>query len=168
MAKSTRPIFLVGFMGAGKTSVGRVLAQRLGWIFIDLDELIVEEEHRPIAGIFDEMGEGYFRRLESRLLASMRGRTRLVVACGGGSYAGREGRTIIDGIGRAVWLDLSLSRALERCDDGVDRPMIRDAAQAGALYRARLPWYSFAPYRIDVEHLTPEQAAEGIARLLET
>src|SRR5436309_14232462 len=104
MTEPHGPIFLVGFMGAGKTTTGRALARLLGWDFVDLDERIVDVERRSIAEIFRQEGEAYFRRIEAEILGSIRGRPRLVVACGGGTYAQDGTRSLIDGMGRAVWL----------------------------------------------------------------
>src|SRR6266852_6032342 len=74
MKETSGPIFLVGFMGAGKTTTGKALARLLGWDFLDLDELIMDAERMSIPEIFKERGEAYFRRVERRILASLRGR----------------------------------------------------------------------------------------------
>jgi shikimate kinase len=159
-------VFLVGFMGAGKTTVGRALARVLSWDFVDLDERIVEEEHRSIAAILDSSGEPYFRALEARLLDDLRGRTRLVVACGGGTYAHEPSRSRIDSMGAAVWLQVPIALALSRCEGGTIRPLLRDPARAESLYHARLPAYRMAPLRIEAAGMSPEEAAERIAALL--
>lgn len=161
-------IFLVGFMGAGKSTVGRALARLLGWSFIDLDEQIVAAEGRRIPRIFAEDGERYFRRLETRFLGSLRDRPRIVVACGGGTYAQAESRSLIDAMGRTVWIRIALEEALARCAaGGAERPLFKDAAQAEAIYLARLPSYRAAALHVDAEGLTPEEIAERIARGLE-
>jgi shikimate kinase len=160
------PIFLVGFMGAGKTTAGRALAGVLRWDFVDLDDRIVELEHRSIPRIFKEDGETYFRGVEAEILGSLRGRTRLVVACGGGTYANERSRTLIDSMGRAVWLNLPLADAMARCRDDDERPLLKDATQAQALHRARLSAYRAAPIQVDVEGLSPERVAERIVALL--
>ena len=160
------PIFLVGFMGSGKTTTGRALAMLLGWEFVDLDERIVESEGRDIAAILRERGEPYFRQLEWRLLESMRGRPRVVVACGGGTYAHPPSHDSIDGMGTAVWLQLPIQTALQRCEVGRARPLLQGPAQAKALYRRRLPAYRSAPLHVDVEGLSPDEAAARIAARL--
>jgi len=167
MSAATTPVFLVGFMGTGKSTTGQILARLMGWDFIDLDDQIVAAEGRSIPRIFAEAGEVYFRRREADLLASLRGRSCLVVACGGGTYAREAGRRQIDRIGRAVWLQLPLETALDRCRDGTVRPLLRDRAEAEALYRLRLPSYRAAPLHVDLEGLSPEAAAERIAALLQ-
>jgi len=159
-------VFLVGFMGAGKTTVGRHLARLLGWDFVDLDERIVAGEGLGIPQIFAARGEAHFRRLEMDILASLRGRARLVVACGGGTYEQEESRRIIDGLGRAVWIRLPLEVALGRCAGDTTRPLLKSAAQADALYRRRLPSYRAAPLHVDALGLSAEQVAERIAGLL--
>jgi len=159
-------VFLIGFMGAGKTTVGRHLARLMGWDFTDLDEEIVGTERRSIPRIFIQEGEAYFRRREMEILASLRGRTRLVVACGGGTYAHEDNRRLIDGMGRAVWIRLPLEVALRRCADGPGRPLLKDENQAEALYRRRLPSYRAAALHVDAGGLTAEEVAERIAGLL--
>ena len=166
MPSAPRVVFLVGFMGAGKTTSGRALARLLGWDFIDLDERIVEAERRSIAEILRASGEPYFRKVEARLLAEMSGRDRLVVACGGGTYAHEASRTLIDDLGTAVWLQVPLGLALARCVKGPERPLLQGTGQAEVLYRARLPAYRSAPLHLAVEDLTPDEAAERIASML--
>jgi shikimate kinase len=166
MAERPGVVFLVGFMGAGKTTVGRHLARLLGWDFVDLDERIVAGEGLGIAEIFAVKGEAHFRRLEMQILASLRGRARLVVACGGGTYAQDDSRRIIDSLGRAVWIRLPPEVALARCGPDPDRPLLRSAAHADELYRRRLPSYRAAPLHVDALGLSAEEVAERIAGLL--
>jgi len=166
MGEHPGTVFLVGFMGAGKTTVGRILARLLGWDFVDLDEIIVTAEGRGIPAIFAQEGEAYFRRLERGVLASLRGRTRLVVACGGGTYANDESRLLIDRMGRAVWVQVPLHQALARCPPGDERPLLKDEFQAEALYRRRLPAYRAAGLHVDADGLTAEEVAERIAGML--
>jgi shikimate kinase len=160
------PVFLVGFMGAGKTTAGKALARLLAWDFVDLDDLIVEREGLSIPQIFAARGERHFRRVEADVLASLRGRARLVVACGGGTYAQDESRAIIDRTGPAVWIQVPLAEALARCEGSTGRPLLKGRAQAETLYRARLPAYQSAPLRVVAGGLSPEQIAERIASLL--
>jgi shikimate kinase len=161
------PLFLVGFMGAGKTTVGQALARLLAWDFLDLDDAIVAAEGRDIARIFAESGEAHFRERERVLLAGLEGRRRLVVACGGGTYASAPAAQVIDRLGTAVWLEAPLGLCLRRAAHGPPRPLLKGPAQAEALYRSRLPRYLSAPVRLDVERLTPEEAAERIVALLD-
>jgi shikimate kinase len=164
--KRRAAVFLVGFMGAGKTTIGRALGRLLGREFVDLDDRIVEADGRDIPRILRESGEPYFRDLEARLLADLRGRAALVVACGGGTYAHPACRAVIDGLGTAVWLQAPLAVMLARCGAGAGRPLLGSPEEARALYLSRLPAYRAAPVRVDVDGLTPEEAAERIAARL--
>lgn len=159
-------VFLIGFMGTGKTTVGRHLARLLGWDFLDLDEQIVATESRSISQIFAREGEPYFRRLEEEVLASLRGRARLVVACGGGTYANPGSRSLIDHMGRVVWIQMPIKVALSRCAGTSGRPLLKDDLQAEALYRQRLPSYRAADLRVDAAGLSAEEVAERIAGML--
>ena len=159
-------VFLVGFMGVGKTTTGRLLAPILGCDFLDLDDLIVAADGRPIPRILAESGEPFFRETERRLLAELDRDQPLVVACGGGTYAHAPSRRVIDAAGTAVWLQLPLVIALERCGAGEGRPLLRDPEQARALYAARLPAYRAAALHVDVEGLTPDEAAARVAERL--
>lgn len=166
MGERTGVVFLVGFMGAGKTTVGQILARLLRWDFVDLDELIVAADRRTIPQILAEQGEAYFRRLEREVLVSLRRRDRLVVACGGGTYANEESRRLIDRMGRVVWIQVRLAQALARCEGGAGRPLLQGGPQAEALYLSRLPSYRAAGLRVDADGLSPEEVAERIAGLL--
>jgi shikimate kinase len=164
--KRRAPVFLVGFMGAGKTTIGRALGFLLGRDFVDLDERIVAEDGRDIPQILRLSGEPYFRDLEARILADLRGRGALVVACGGGTYAHPACRAVIDGLGTAVWLQAPLAVMLARCGGGEGRPLLGGPEESRALYLSRLPAYRTAPIHVDVDGLTPEEAAERIAARL--
>jgi shikimate kinase len=166
MGERPHIVFLIGFMGSGKTTVGRHLAHLLGWDFLDLDERIVADERLGIPQIFVSKGEAYFRRLETEILASLHGRARLVVACGGGTYAHDDSRGIIDVLGKAVWIRLPLDEALRRCAGDTGRPLLKSAMQAEELYRRRLPSYRAAPLHVDAHGLPAEAVAERIAALL--
>src|SRR5262249_27725477 len=99
-------------------------------------------------------------------LEGLSGKSRLVVACGGGTYAHAPSRAVIDRLGKAVWLQAPLGLCLRRCQEGPVRPLLRGAEQAETLYRKRLPAYRAAPLALAVEGLTPEACAERIAALL--
>jgi len=166
MSDNAGVVFLVGFMGAGKTTVGRILARLLRWDFVDLDERIVAADRRAIPQIFAQEGEAYFRRLEREVLASLGSSARLVVACGGGTYANDESRRLIDRMGRVVWIQVPLAQALARCEGGPARPLLQGGPQAEALYRKRLPSYRAATLHVDADGLSAEDVAERIAGLL--
>jgi shikimate kinase len=138
-----RSVFLVGFMGAGKSSVGAALAARLRYRFIDLDEEIGARFGATIPEIFDHHGEAAFRDAEREELARCAELTDVVVATGGGAFCNEAGRTIIhDRGGISVYLELpweELGRRL--ASDHRERPKYDDADQARRLYEERLPHY---------------------------
>jgi len=164
----TDNVILVGFMGAGKSSVGRILATRLGRCFVETDEMITAKEGRPIPEIFAEQGEARFRALEDeavRLLALKRGD---VIATGGGLPC-RDGRLeALRAIGTVVWLSGDFATLYERALRGGDRPMLhgRTREQGEALYEARKSFYSRADLAVDTTTLNPDQVAARVAAAL--
>ncbi len=140
------PIFLVGFMGCGKTTVGRLLAERLGWSFVDLDQRIAESEGRTISEIFSEAGETAFRAAERLALSSIASVTDTVVATGGGLYSDPENRSLITGLGGwSVFLDVPwpvLEARLGNQDSS--RPMWGSPTAARALFERRRSDYRLA------------------------
>ena len=113
-------IYLVGFMAAGKTTVARALAERLGWRAEDLDELIEARERRTVAEIFARNGEPYFRALERDILKLLLPLRHVVVATGGGTFMDPENRAAINMDGVSVWLDVPLDRLVGRVPFRVD------------------------------------------------
>ena len=162
-------IFLTGFMGAGKTTVGRRLAELLGVPFVDLDQEIELRAGSTVREIFEQHGEPSFRRLELEALQAVLMSDELVVATGGGTMAGETGARLIHGAGLSVWLNPSFATIVGRIG-GLgkgDRPLFRDEAQALALYRNRLPAYRKADVTVDVGPAeAPEEVAARIAMLL--
>lgn len=167
-------IFLVGFMGAGKTTVGRLLAQRLQSPFIDLDDRICEREGRNIAEIFRQSGEEYFRRVESECLRDLTMETEagasgmpLVIALGGGAFVRAENADMLRATGAPViFLDASLEELRRRCAGaGAERPLYRDENQFRQLYEARRGGYMAADRRVETGGKTPEQVVEELLAL---
>ena len=160
-------IFLVGFMGAGKTSIGRQLAAHLGARFLDLDERISRDFACPIPEIFQKRGEAAFRATEAEALRQLCAKDGLVVATGGGAFSSAGNREMIERSGGiSVYLDVPwavLHRRLEL--DNTDRPVYRDADQARALYEERLPDYRRATISVALSgEETPDEAARSVAR----
>ena len=155
-------IFLVGFMGAGKSTVGPLLAARLGWIFIDLDDEIERGSGSPIRKIFELHGEGYFRSLENSALERLQERKNCVVALGGGAIVAEQNRKLVRKLGRSVFLDCPLELILARCPPDGARPLLQDYPRVEALYRSRLPLYRTSDFHIDVSNLTPEEICNVI------
>lgn len=159
-----RPIWLVGFMGAGKTTIGQALADLLGWDFVDTDALIVSRAGKPIETIFRESGEGRFREIEWEVLSGLQGARRAVVATGGGSFLGVPHRRLLQRTGLVVWLDVPLDAVARRLGEGADRPLWRaaDALALRVLWERRRAVYALADVRIEASHGTPHQVAERI------
>jgi thiamine-phosphate diphosphorylase len=143
-------IYLVGFMGCGKTTIGRRIAERLGWDFVDLDFEVERSSGKSVRQIFETEGEGEFRRRESMFLDASGQLRRIVVATGGGSFAVPENRRRIREFGIGVFLDLPWPALLSRLSGKLDRPLFRDAASAADLYRLRLPSYRMATVTVSL------------------
>jgi shikimate kinase len=158
--------FLVGFMGVGKTTVGRDLAGRLGVPFYDLDELIEKHTGMEIQEIFLRKGEEAFRELETRLLLDLLQREPGVIATGGGTFARPENRKIIRSAGMSIWLDAPAELILRRGGLGEHRPLWGGPEKARALLEQRLPYYREADLRFDLEGRRADEAAEHLARIL--
>jgi shikimate kinase len=161
------PIFLVGFMGAGKTTVGRALAEYLGYDFFDLDQLVEAEAGKSVQAIFAELGEAAFRLLEFDAIRSCADMSRAVIALGGGAYMSEANRTRLRTIGRTVWLDCPLEVCLRRMSGDKSRPLLRDEDAMRKLLEARRPAYAEADYVVVTGELSPEQLVIEITRLLE-
>ena len=165
-------IFLVGFMGAGKTSIGAALATRLGYRFIDLDEEISSRLGAPIPDVFADHGEATFRAAEGEELARVAGLEDVVVATGGGAFCDSANRELIHRSGGvSVFLDLPWPEIMRRlAGENSGRPMYRDPDQARRLFEERLPEYGRAMVRVPLDGTeSPAEAAErAIAALQET
>jgi len=157
-------------MGAGKTTVGRTLAEKLRWRFIDLDEEIARREQHSISEIFQSQGEAQFRHLEAESLKEVLQTTSppLVLAAGGGAYCYPGNAELLrQSEFTTVFLDASAEELRRRCaGDGNERPLFRDANQFRQLYEARRGAYMAADLRIDTGGRTPEQVVENLVALI--
>lgn len=146
-------IFLVGFMGSGKTTAGRLLARRLNWRFVDIDEEIEAAERVPIHEIFAARGEAEFRRIEAAALERVAGEIAAgwpaVVALGGGAFAYPGNAELMSAHGITIWLDVPLGVAWERVSAEEHRPLARSFATFSDLYARRQDAYSRAEYRVE-------------------
>ena len=161
---------LVGFMGSGKTTVGRLLAAQLAWRFLDLDQQIEEHAGLPVSEIFSRSGEPAFRDLEHECLLRALGwaaerNLPLVLALGGGTFVQpRNVNALRDAGATVLWLDCPVDELLQRCVMMADRPLFRDEASFRKLYEDRLPFYQQADHRIE-SHADSREAVERILRL---
>ena len=165
-AAAVGQIYMVGFMGAGKTTVGRALGTLLGWGFADLDETICQRLRKSIPDIFRDHGEPLFRQEEHSLLVSLTRIPNLVVATGGGTYVSEENRRLIEAAGWSVWRRVSVAEALRRCGGGGGRPLLGTRAETEALFRYRQEFYRCARTEVDTESIPPAQVAERLLELL--
>jgi shikimate kinase len=160
-----RRIVLTGFMGSGKSTVGPIVAGRLGWTFLDLDDVIEADAGIPIAGIFAQFGETYFRDLEHAAVVRLATQPSLVLALGGGAIERAETRQLLLGSSQTllVHLQVELETTLARCA-GTEafRPILADHANMASRYARRLPLYQTAHVSIPADALTPDQAADAI------
>jgi shikimate kinase len=149
-------LYLVGFMGAGKTTVARALGWRTGWRVEDIDERIEAREHRSVASIFAHQGESYFRQLERRVLGELLPLRHVVVATGGGTFVEVDNRALMLADGAVAWLDLPLLEVIERVPADGRRPLASDRTQMEQLYARRQLAYAQAHVRIDATQAVPE------------
>jgi shikimate kinase len=167
---SIQTIVLTGFMGAGKTTVGRLLAARLGWNFLDLDAEIEREAGITISEIFRIHGEPDFRAREASTLQSRITRAETVLALGGGAIESEAIRALLAATPGVctVFLSAPLQALIDRClaqqqKSSAIRPVLADRERLHARWANRLPHYQQAHLRFETQNLTPEQVASNIA-----
>jgi len=160
-------IVLIGFTGTGKTAVGKRLAKRLGWKFVDLDELIVASAKMPIAKIFSERGEAVFRRLERRHINRVVHGRHQVIATGGGAFVNSRNRSLLRASGTVICLTAKPSVILKRVSHKLKSlPMLSGAARPltriQALLEQRASAYTQADLMIDTNHLSVDDVVEQL------
>lgn len=152
--KRTPGIYIVGFMGSGKTTIGRMFADEIGWRFADLDDDIEHAQHRSISEIFATCGEEEFRRIEfeaiqHRVRAVCRG-VPMVLALGGGAFTRPDTIKLLNENGITVWVDTSFEIVRKRVQASDHRPLARDMERFERLYRERRAYYAQAEFRVTV------------------
>ena len=160
-------VILTGFMGAGKTTVGRALAERLRWTFVDADDRVEARAGMRIAEIFERQGEARFREMEAAAIGEAGRSERLVLALGGGAVEAADTRAFLASLPDTliVFLDAPLETLLGRCAaqaDGPVRPVLRDKERLKERWSARLPFYRGAHLTVDTSGETAEAVAERI------
>ena len=170
-----KPVFLIGYMGCGKTTLGEVLARQMGLSFIDLDEYIERKQGRSIVEIFDEMGEERFRQLETAALCNVAAMSDVIVACGGGTPCHGDNMALMNQAGITVWLTTSPERITSRLllpEQRAKRPKFANLPDEAFLpivkreLEARTPYYSKAQLQFDSTDIETGPATERTARRL--
>ena len=161
-------VYLVGFMGAGKTSVGRRVAEILDWSFVDLDQRIEETAGESIRELFRREGEAHFRVLEGTELRRVSGQKRTVVALGGGAFCSAENQLVVQTTGASVWLDAPIDLLFSRCSEDSTRPLFTNRQEMKELLERRRPYYGKANLRLEVAGLSVEEIAQRVVEALST
>ncbi len=167
--KRTPGLYLVGFMGSGKSTIGRSLSEELGWCFFDIDQEIEVEQQCSIAQIFAERGEAAFRDLESEILhrrvMHIEAGNPCVVALGGGAFVQQKNWEIVENNGVTVWLDCSLEIIHSRLGDTTTRPLACDRVSMAKLFEDRRPLYARADYHVKSDCEDPSEVTRQILSL---
>ena len=161
-------IYLVGFLGCGKTAIGRRLAARLGVPFVDLDTEVERASGLTVRALFEESGEPAFRQREAVFLAGTESLADAVVATGGGAYVPDENRRAMRRLGRVVFLDVPFPVLSERLAGKLDRPLFHSVEQAARLFAQRDPFYKMGSLRVKLEgRETLDESADRVLCALE-
>ena len=155
-------IYIVGFMGAGKSTVARALGRRLDWQMVDIDDLIERREHMAVADIFKKHGEPYFRAVERAVLHEQLKPRHLVVATGGGTFADPDNRAAINADGVSIWIDAPFERIVARVPSDGRRPLAADRPAFERLYYQRREAYQHAHCRIETGRDSVETLVDRI------
>lgn len=161
-------LYLVGFMGAGKSSVARALGRRLDWKVEDIDERIERAERRDIPTIFRDNGEPYFRAREREALVGLLPERGMVVASGGGTFMDPANRELMLRDGAVVWLDAPFTTIVGRVPRDGRRPLAADRTGMEQLYNQRLAAYRLAHFRVDAGRGSVEELVDHIVEWLDT
>ena len=162
---SQRCVVLIGMMGAGKTGVGRALAETLGYEFVDTDKMVEKNTGKKIRRIFEDEGEARFREYEIEAIASLKGATGKVIATGGGAFQAQENRIVFNNIGLTVYLKASARELFARIKNDTSRPLLHTAdpkAEIARLLEEREHNYESAVVVVDTEDLSVEEVVDHL------
>lgn len=164
-------IFMIGFMGVGKTSTSRALGRNLGVKEIDTDAMIVEQQGMPISEIFSTQGEEAFRRIETELLDKLKDMKPCIVSCGGGMVLRQENVEKMKRMGKIILLSATPETIYEHVKDSTNRPLLNGHMNveyiAGLMGQREPKYQAAADIRVVTDEMTPRQAAEKIVEILE-
>jgi shikimate kinase len=166
-------IYLIGFMGSGKSTAGRKMASLLHWNYSDIDRLVEEREGCSVSELFARRGENYFREAESEVLRSLSNRSRTIVACGGGTPCSPANIEVMKSTGVVVYLKLTAQELTERLQKSrTVRPLIHDAGsdemkmKVENLLESRTCWYEMADLTVDGMNDTIEEITARVADMV--
>ena len=171
--ENPRNIILVGFMASGKSAVGSVIADRLGWTLVDTDDRIVSSAGKSISDIFAELGEKYFREQEEEVISKLCQESGLVISAGGGAFISQHNRDLMLSTGMVVFLnarpDTLFRRILNDEQKGAPkRPLLSgdiSLDRLSELLATRIEYYRMARHHVDTDDMTPEQIADSLLAL---
>lgn len=150
-------------MGSGKSTVGRMLAEKLNMEFVDIDKEVEKSQGLRIREIFEKFGEQYFRELEKDKLMEYIGKTGYVISTGGGLGADKHMMELMKQDGKVIWIDASLQAILERCKNDIDRPLLKlPYEELLRLFERRKEVYSLSDIRINSDNVSPKQIVQNI------
>jgi shikimate kinase len=161
-----RAIYLTGFMGSGKTTIGRALSEKLGIPVIDTDEMIEKKAGKTIPAIFADEGEECFRKYEQEILKQLPTND-VIITTGGGMVISKENLSWMKKHGNVIFLSCSLDIIFQRLQSDTNRPLFsQNKEKMKELYEKRLPYYLEAAFTIDTSHKSVEEIVEDIVRMI--
>lgn len=172
LPQTIRRVVLIGFMGAGKSTIGPLLAQRLGWEFLDLDAAIESRAAKTVGEIFAQHGESAFRALEAEAVREHACRQKLVLALGGGALETATTRELLTSLDQicVIFLDAPLDLLVRRClaqPGAAERPVLADRGGLERRFNARLPYYRAAHLTVPTAGLSPQAVVARIVEALD-
>ncbi len=163
-------VVLTGMMGVGKSTIGKLLAKKLSFNFVDIDALIEKKEGSPIKVIFGRNGENYFRKLEQELVLQEIHKRNSVISLGGGAFLSRSIRSAVREFSISFWLDVNLDILTKRLQNNVNRPLLGKkniSETINKIYLERKETYNEASFKINCSFLKPGEIVKEILKFYE-